>query len=269
VSEECTIQLLARLQAELLLKREVLVAPSQALEKVFMLMRGALTLTAEEGSPLYNDVKQALQEASGQRVGARSSKMERMGSGKIAGGVNIMQQVQEKPGSCIGGSKLFLGVPDIYPVSVTSSANKTVTLSIRTGDLEAILRTFGKGDSEACCQTLSDSHRRLIESMMPSAARQSSLPGQLSSVRQSHSDNADEEEKFAKEAAARRAADETALKKKAVEAAARDVLVERVSNLQSTTRQVQCRIEACKKNLDAIPNIINLLKLTGALQDDA
>eukprot|EP00325_Prymnesiales_sp_UTEX-LB-985_P002743 CAMPEP_0174702914 /NCGR_PEP_ID=MMETSP1094-20130205/7044_1 /TAXON_ID=156173 /ORGANISM="Chrysochromulina brevifilum, Strain UTEX LB 985" /LENGTH=637 /DNA_ID=CAMNT_0015900769 /DNA_START=52 /DNA_END=1965 /DNA_ORIENTATION=+ len=271
VSEECTIQLLARLQTELLLRREILVAPSQALEKVSMMMRGTLTLSADEGSPLYEQVKLLQQSGGPAAASAKKSKMDRMGGmagGGNGPGIKIMQQVIEKPGACIGGSKLFKGEADLYPVAITCSSNKTVTLSIRTGDLENILRIFGKSDSDACCKTLAESHTRLIESMMPSAARRSSVSG--SSLRLSHNyDHLPEDEKIAKEEEKRRVADEQARQKKAEEAAARAVLAERVNNLEASAARVQQSLELCKKNMDAIPNIINLLKMTGALQDDA
>ena len=78
-----------------------------------------------------------------------------------------------------------------------------------------------------------------------------------------------EDEKIAKEEEKRRVADEQARQKKAEEAAARAVLAERVNNLEASAARVQQSLELCKKNMDAIPNIINLLKMTGALQDDA
>ena len=42
-----------------------------------------------------------------------------------------------------------------------------------------------------------------------------------------------------------------------------------VVNLESKTAQISAAMNQCKKNLDAIPRIVDLLKMTGALQDDA
>ena len=53
LSAECAVQMLALLHTELILKNEILVAPSQNLVKVYMLMKGALTVTLDENCPLW------------------------------------------------------------------------------------------------------------------------------------------------------------------------------------------------------------------------
>jgi hypothetical protein len=211
LSPECTVQILSKFQTEMGLDKEIVVAHKQNLGKVFMLLRGSLTVTlpladddkssAAGGSARHSSAAArcsstesggALPKACGGGGGGGGGMPKMCGAGADEGGSRSsasldrrscsksakmglrgnVAHVLEKPGSTVGGGKLFSSELDMYPFDVTVT-RKVTMLSIQTRELEGILVLFGKGDSEQVTTFLRDAHKRLVDAIHHSARRSS------------------------------------------------------------------------------------------------
>jgi hypothetical protein len=162
LSRECVIQCLAKFQTELILERETFIALGQNLDKVYMLLRGTLMVTAPsspdgaasdrsrksarmsgrsssssplpvEGAPTGGKkIPKAFQDGAGSDSPEGSRTSTRRSSIKKMGGRDGMLQMLERPGSMLGGGRIFERTADIYPFDVTVS-RKTTVLSIKVG----------------------------------------------------------------------------------------------------------------------------------------
>jgi hypothetical protein len=195
MSHECAMQLLMKVQQELCLKGQLLIAEGQNLDRVYMLMRGTLNVKDNTGGDGGGN--------SGKRCGGKMAKFcggttstggEASTSRKSKLGLGGGEYLLEKPGSCLGapppfssrgqrftehrcplgGEHIFSSLPPIYPFDVTAKA-KVELLSIKVKEIEGILSIF-KEDAEPCAEQLLSEHKRLVNAVNPEKTRRSSTP---------------------------------------------------------------------------------------------
>jgi CRP-like cAMP-binding protein len=259
-SNECTAQILVRLQTCLVLKDEVLAAAGEVLQSMFMLMRGELTVEALEGSPFWKEINSRTSTSE-----ARESKMSKRMPGdgspsKMGGkkGTSTMKQVLEKPGACVGGCNLLSKSVPPYPIQVTAT-KKSVLLRIPCHVLKAILERHGKDDVAACTKQLDAEHGRLIGSLLPSAARRST------STAAAREDDADIGDLLASPEAGVHSAE--AAKLKVAEGAQEESrLRERVDELEAMVAQCSAKLGEVRESMSLVPQIVEMLIEKGKIR---
>jgi len=266
LTEECTVQMLTRMQTELIMKHEVLIAPSQNVERVYMLMRGALSLTVDEDTPLFASIKafEAPAAAGGSPSPnsgpARRSKFDGFtGSpstlSTTSGIARVVQQTLEKPGACLGGyglgSKDAAGGPVLYPVRVVAT-RKSICLSIPTRELMAILNVFGEPDRAACLAHLDLEHARLMTSLKPQAMQKAD--------ESRRTQEAAESQATLKAAEAAAAEDPGAIEKRK-----QKELQVRLEHLEGTGEHLQAKLRHLASTLEVVPQIMDMLVRANAV----
>jgi len=191
----------------------------------------------------------------------------------------------EKPGSCLGGSKLFSPEADIYPFNVTAK-NSVQLLTIRCSDLEAILSIFGKEQADAFSSQLAAEHKRLIDTMLganasterrrsvqypqtavppvssPSPTRPSAAeePAPAEPPRE---DGLQESEVVTMEALKKK----QAAKQAEASMPAADFLT-RITTLEEHTSVCAAKLERMQKDLSVLPGILDLLAISGLIKEE-
>jgi len=252
ISNECAMQLLAKLSTEMCLDGVTLVARGQNLDRVYMLMKGALTITNPTPAPASpaagggGKKPKCCGGDDSSPAPVRKSKSGKMGL--TAGGE--ASHLLEKPGACIGGSKLFSSSADLYPYNVVGE-RKSVLVSIRTKDVEAILSVF-KEDAEAATIQLKTEAKRLDDTLNPGGPRRASI-GAAQAVEEAPV----EEAQVVETAGAQRRRSQHRRSTVA------NTLLLRVGTLEASTSELAQALEKIRDDLKLMPKIVQSLVEAG------
>jgi len=137
-SLECAKSLLLRLQPEICLQKEVLIARDQLCQEVYLLMRGAIQVASGEGG-------------SADPVAAPKA-------------TAVSFRMIERPGSIIGHIDPFQREVPRYPFLV-SAVRQAHLVSLSRVDVLDVLPNFEGEDCDNVLQVLRDEHEKTVESL--------------------------------------------------------------------------------------------------------
>ncbi|KAL1507626.1 hypothetical protein AB1Y20_007245 [Prymnesium parvum] len=133
-SLECAKALLLRLQPEVCLQKEVLIAREQLCQELYFLLRGAMQIAASESPP---------SRAQGTPTG------------------QMLFQLVEQPGAIIGHIEPFEREVLRYPFLVTA-VRQSHLVRLHRGDVQDVLANFEGEDSDAVLQVLKYEHQNTV-----------------------------------------------------------------------------------------------------------
>jgi len=165
-SIECAKALLLRLQPEICLQKEVLIARDQLCQELYLLMRGAMQVASSDPSADADN---------GRKRGAQKPMMFRM---------------VEKPGAVIGHVDPAHREMPRYPFLVTA-VRQSHLVSLSRADIMDVLANFEGEDSEAVIKVLRSEHQTTVTSLTDKKAQQQGAGMPDESAAPSGADKAD------------------------------------------------------------------------------
>jgi len=145
-SIECAKALLLRLQPEICLQKEVLIAREQLCQELYLLMRGAMQVAASESTDAGENGRKSM---------SRKPMMFRM---------------VEKPGAVIGHIEPFQREVPRYPFLVTA-VRQSHLVSLSRGDVQDVLGNFEGEDSDSVIKVLKAEHQQTIQSLTDKSSK--------------------------------------------------------------------------------------------------